>query len=116
MRAALLSLVMVLALAPLMAGAQPRPAANDATGVPSCDEQVRLWRQCIDVSNKTPAEKAAAHGEVNRFINDVRRATDANKRGLAQACVGGANGYRRMLEDGSCQRGTTGAFDDVRRR
>jgi hypothetical protein len=114
MRAALLSLA--LALVPLVAAAQPRPAANDATGVQSCDEQARLWRQCIEVSNKTPAEKAAAHGEVNRFINDVRRATDANRRGLAQACVGGANGYRRMLEDGSCQRGVTGAFDDVRRR
>ncbi|MCX8134170.1 MAG: hypothetical protein N3D18_09425 [Roseococcus sp.] len=118
MRAALLVVTLVLSLAmmPPPSAAQPRAPATDATGVASCDEQVRLWRQCIDVSNKTPPEKAAAHGEVSRFINDVRRATDANRRGLAEACVHGAAGYALMLRDGSCQRGTTGAFDDVRRR
>jgi len=112
-----LVLTLSLALLPALAQAQQRSApAGDATGVASCDEQVRLWRQCIDASSKSAPEKASAHGEVNRFVNDVRTATDANRRGLAQACTNAANGYRRFLQDGSCRRGTTGLFDDVRRR
>lgn len=112
-----LVLALSLALVPTLGQAQQRSVpAGDATGVASCDDQVRLWRQCIDASSKSPPEKASAHGEVNRFINDVRIATDGNRRGLAQACTNAANGYRRMLQDGSCRRGTTGLFDDVRRR
>lgn len=113
------TLVLALALAalPNLAPAQPRGApASDATGVASCDEQVQLWRQCIDASGKSAPEKASAHGEVNRFINDVRSSTGANRRGLERACTSTAEGYRRMLADGSCRRGVTGLFDDVRRR
>jgi hypothetical protein len=112
-----LVLAFSLAITPSLALAQQRSApTGDANGAASCDEQVRLWRQCIDASSKSAPEKASAHGEVNRFINDVRAATDANRRGLARACTSSADGYRRMLQDGSCRRGTTGLFDDVRRR
>lgn len=112
-----LVLALALTMVPALAPAQPRSApASDATGVASCDEQVRLWRQCIDTSGKSAPEKASANGEVNRFINDVRNSTGANRRGLEQACTATADGYRRMLADGSCRRGVTGLFDDVRRR
>ena len=98
-------------LFPLMAVAQPAP---DVTGVPSCNEQVRAWRACIAASNKSTPEKNTAYLEVNRFINDVRMATDGNRRGLARACVSTSEGYRRMLANGSCARGLTGLYDDLR--
>ena len=100
-------------LFPMMAGAQ---SAADTTGVPACNEQVRAWRACIVASNKTPPERALAYAEVNRFINDVRTATDGNRRGLARACVSTSAGYRRMLAEGSCARGLTGLYDDLRQQ
>lgn len=103
-------------LFPLMAVAQGTPSAPDVTGVPSCNEQVRAWRACIAASNKSPPEKATAYAEVNRFINDVRTATDGNRRGLARACVSTSAGYRRMLAEGSCARGLTGLYDDLRQQ
>ena len=109
--------LMALLLAPLGAAAQPNrqpPPAPDTTGVPSCNEQVRDWRACIAASNKTTPEKNTAYAEVNRFINDVRNASGANRTGLARACVPTSAGYRRMLADGSCARGQTGLYDDLR--
>ena len=112
-------ILLALLLAPLGAAAQQsRPAAPppapDTTGVPSCNEQVRDWRACIAASNKSTPEKNTAYAEVNRFINDVRNATGQNRAGLARACVPTSAGYRRMLADGSCARGQTGLFDDLR--
>lgn len=114
-------LLLCLVLAPLPAAAQNRPAATpqpppapDTTGVPSCNEQVRDWRACIAVSNKSEPEKATAYAEVNRFINDVRNATGQNRAGLARACAPASAGYRRMLAEGTCARGQTGLYDDLR--
>lgn len=117
-------LLTLLVLAPLGAAAQsnrpaaapPPPAtpAPDTTGEPNCNEQVRAWRACIAASNKSVPEKNTAYAEVNRFINDVRNATGQNRAGLARACVPTSAGYRRMLADGSCARGQTGLYDDLR--
>ena len=114
-------LLLGLILAPLGAAAQSgRPAAAspppapDTTGEPNCNEQVRAWRACIAASNKSTPEKNTAYAEVNRFINDVRNATGQNRAGLARACVPTSAGYRRMLADGSCARGQTGLYDDLR--
>jgi hypothetical protein len=117
-------LLTALMLMPLGAAAQQsRPAATppppatpaaNTTGEPNCNEQVRAWRACIDASNKSQPEKNTAHAEVNRFINDVRNATGQNRVGLARACVPTSAGYRRMLADGSCARGQTGLYDDLR--
>jgi hypothetical protein len=111
--------LLALLLAPLGAAAQSsRPAAPppapDTTGVPSCNEQVRDWRACIAASNKSTPEKNTAYAEVNRFINDVRNSTGQGRAGLARACVPTSAGYRRMLADGSCARGQTGLYDDLR--
>lgn len=110
--------IFALGLLVLAAGWVPEGRAQSAaiTGVAPCDEQVRLWRACIAASNKSLAEKNTAYAEVNRFVNDVRTATAGNRRGLTQACRNAARGYRSMLSSGSCARGTTGLFDDVRRR
>lgn len=110
--------IFALGLLALVAGWAPEAGAQSAntTGVAPCDEQVRLWRACIAASNKSLAEKNTAQGEVNRFVNDVRTATGGNRRGLTQACRNAARGYQSMLSNGSCARGTTGLFDDVRRR
>jgi hypothetical protein len=113
-------LLLGLVLAPLGAAAQNRPAAAppppapDTTGVPACNEQVRDWRACIAASNKSTPEKNTAYAEVNRFINDVRNSTGQGRAGLARACVPTSAGYRRMLADGTCARGQTGLFDDLR--
>ncbi len=117
-------MILALVLAPLGAGAQsnrpaaapPPPAtpAPDTTGDPSCNEQVRAWRACIAASNKSTPEKNTAYAEVNRFINDVRNATGQGRAGLVRACVPTSAGYRRMLADGSCARGQTGLYDDLR--
>lgn len=107
-------LLLSMVLAPLAATAQNRPAAPDTTGVPSCNEQVRDWRACIAASNKSTPEKNTAYAEVNRFINDVRNATGANRNGLARACGPASAGYRRMLAEGACARGQTGLYDDLR--
>lgn len=114
--------LLALLLAPLGAAAQqtrpaaapPPPPAPDTTGVPSCNEQVRDWRACIAASNKSTPEKNTAYAEVNRFINDVRNSTGQGRAGLARACVPTSAGYRRMLADGSCARGQTGLYDDLR--
>jgi hypothetical protein len=113
-------LLLCLLLAPIGAAAQNRPAAAppppapDTTGVPACNEQVRDWRACIAASNKSQPEKNTAYAEVNRFINDVRNSTGQGRAGLARACVPTSAGYRRMLADGSCARGQTGLYDDLR--
>ncbi|UPY37602.1 hypothetical protein [Sediminicoccus sp. KRV36] len=123
-RMMLLGVVIAPLLAPVQAAAQgsgqsrapasPTPAAPAVTGEPNCDEQVRAWRACIAASNKSTPEKNTAYAEVNRFINDVRNATGANRTGLARACVPTSAGYRRMLAEGACARGQTGLYDDLR--
>jgi hypothetical protein len=114
-------LLLSLLLAPLGAAAQNRPAAApppppapDTTGVPACNEQVRDWRACIAASNKSTPEKNTAYAEVNRFINDVRNSTGQGRAGLARACGPTSAGYRRMLAEGTCARGQTGLYDDLR--
>lgn len=87
-----------------------------STGVPECDVAAQAWRACIAASPKSPADRAQAETEVDKFIRDVFDSRDGGRRSLSGACPPMAAGYRAMLENGTCGQDLTGARDDAPRR
>jgi hypothetical protein len=83
-----------------------------STGDSGCDEAVAAWRACIAASPKTTADKAQANTEVDKFVRDVFDARGPARNSLASSCPRAAEGYRTMLQNGTCAANLTGARDD----
>ncbi|MBC9178223.1 hypothetical protein [Pseudoroseomonas ludipueritiae] len=83
-----------------------------STGDAGCDEAAAAWRACIAASPKSAADKAQANTEVDKFVRDVFDARGPARSSLASSCPRTAEGYRAMLQNGTCAANLTGARDD----
>lgn len=83
-----------------------------STGDGGCDEAVAAWRACIAASPKSPADKVQANTEVDKFIRDVFDARGPARVSLTSSCSRTTEGYRAMLQNGTCAANLTGARDD----
>ncbi|WP_376099659.1 hypothetical protein ACE7GA_11980 [Roseomonas sp. CCTCC AB2023176] len=84
------------------------PSTGDAT----CDSAVAAWRACIAASPKAEADRRQANTEVDKFVRDVYDARGPHREMLIRACGPTAQGYRTMVENGTCAGNITGARDD----
>ena len=83
-----------------------------STGDASCDAAVAAWRACVAASPKPPEDRRQANTEVDKFLRDVYDARGPHREMLIRACGPTTQGYRLMLENGTCAANITGARDD----
>lgn len=91
-----------------VANAVTPPSTGDST----CDSAVSAWRACVAASPKAPEDRRQANTEVDKFVRDVYDARGPHREMLIRACGPTAQGYRLMLENGTCAGNITGARDD----